>query len=363
MKKINQNLFKIAVICIPFLAGCNEESEKIIPEISYETWDVPVALTQLEKLPVHYRTTGSIVSDQRIEVASRAAGYIKKILVLEGEEVVEGQPLIKLDQSDVEGAIRQARAAVNKAGSALNDAATDLKRYRNLYKRGSVSENSLRKMRLQRDVARDTLGEAEAAHSTALSQQQYIDIASPVSGVVVARVKREGDLATPGSPILIVESRQGLLFKTNIAESQIQKIKTGDKVQIKIDALENEIDGVVARVVQSGDQLTHQYQVKISLENQDRLLSGMFGRALFQIGDVELPVIPASALIERGGLRGVFVLDDQNHVRFRWLQIGKEWEKGIEVRAGLNEGEKIVIVADARLHEGDLISEEGAAGE
>lgn len=363
MKRVNYPVVKIMVVCALFLAGCNDQPEKPLPESAYKSWDLPVTLANVEKVPINYSTTGSVVSDQRIDVASRVAGYIKQILVLEGEKVVEGQPLIKLDQSDVEGAIRQAKAAMSKAISSLKDAETDLERYQNLYKRGSVSENSLRKMRLQRDVARDTQGEAQAALNTALSQQQYINITSPVTGVVVARVKREGDLATPGSPILIVESRQGLLFKTDVAESQIRKINLGDLVQIKIDALDKTVRGVVARIVQAGDQLTHRYQVKIALASQDSLLSGMFGRALFQVGETDLPVIPASALFERGGLRGVFVLDDHNHVHFRWLQVGKKWEKGIEVRAGLKGGERIVAVADARLHEGDLINEEGSASE
>jgi len=363
MKIMNTPRLKTIVICLFFLTACNDSADKRPPEATYKTWSLPVVLTKVETLPIHYSATGFVVSDQRIEVASRAVGYIKELLVHEGEKVVEGQPLVKLDPSDVKGAIRQAKAAVNKATSALKDASTDLERYENLYKRGSVSENSLRKMRLQRDVAKATQGEAQAALNTARSQQQYINITSPVTGVVVARMKREGDLATPGLPILVVESRQGMLFKTEVAESQIRKVGLGDLVQVNIDALDRTLAGVVARVVQAGDQLTHRYQVKIALASQGELISGMFGRAHFQVGSVDLPVIPRSALVERGGLSGVFVLDDDSHVYFRWLQIGEQRGSLLEVRVGLKGGERIVSVADARLHEGDLIQEEGSASE
>ena len=345
------------------LAGCSDQTATTTTKIDFKTWNLPVAEVVVEELPINYSTTGSVVSDQRIDVTSRTTGYIREIIVREGERVVKGQSLIILDDADVEGAIRQAQAAVNKATSALHDAETDLERYEDLFKSGSISENKLRKTRLQRDVAHDTQREAQAALNTALAQRQYIRISSPVTGVVVARQKRDGDLATPGAPILTVESSQGLLFETHVAESRIGKIWQGDVVQVSIDALDEPLEGVIARLVPAGDPLTRRYLVKISLPKQEGLLSGMFGRTHFRIGAEASPVISPEALVKRGGLQGVFVLDSQNHIHFRWLQTGKIWSDRIEVRAGLQGGERIVAVTDARIREGDLISLEGVPGE
>ena len=344
------------------LVGCNDQTGKSA-EVVYKTWRLPVTEVVVEELPINYSSIGSIVSDQRIDIASRTTGYIREIVVKEGEQVIKGQPMILLDDADVEGAIRQARAAVNNAASSLRDAEADLERYEALFKRESVSENRLRKIRLQRDMAHDTLSGGQAALNTALSQRQYIRISSPVTGVVVARHKREGDLATPGAPILTVESSQGLLFETYVAESQIMKIRQGDAVQVNIDALEETIGGVVARVVHAGDPMTRRYLVKIALPKQTGLLSGMFGRTHFRVGSEAAPVISPAALIERGGLQGVFVVDSENHISFRWVQAGKTWDERIEIRSGLQGGERIVAVTDARLHEGDLIRPAGGADE
>ena len=344
------------------LAGCSEDVETPVTEV-HKTWQLPVSTVVIAELPVNYSTTGSVVSDQRIAVTSRTTGYISEILVLEGAQVTKGQDLVLLDDADVEGAIRQAQAAKSKAKTTLTDAQTDLKRYEDLFERGSVSESVLRKTRLKHDVARDTLGEARAALNTAVAQRKYIRIISPVTGVVVARHKQDGDLATPGAPILTVESNQELLFETYVAESRIGKIKPDDAVQVNIDALDVTLAGVIARVVPAGDPVTRRYLVKVTLPEQDGLLSGMFGRARFQLGTVPAPVIPPSAMLERGGLRGVFVVDDEDRVHFRWLHTGKVWHDRIEVRVGLQGGERIVAMTDNRLRDGDLVSPEGVSGE
>ena len=362
-RQIKQWRLLMLLIIFLFFAGCNEQTETSIKKTTHKTWDVPVTDVLIDELPINYNTTGSVVSDQRIEVTSRTTGYIRKIVVREGEPVTKGQALITLDEADIEGAIRQTQATVNKATSSLHDAKTDLTHYKKLYKRGSVSESNLRKIQLQYDVGVDTLAEAQAALNTARSQRQYIHITSPITGVVVIRHKREGDLATPGIPILTIESNQSLLFETFVAESRIGTIRQGDAVPVSIDALDKKLNGVVARVVSAGDPLTRRYQVKIALPEHEGLLTGMFGRALFHIGYETVPVISPLALTERGGLKGVFVVNNKNQIHFRWLQIGQSWDKRIEVRAGLYGGERIIALADAAMREGDLVRAEANVNE
>lgn len=347
---------KLSSIFIPILlviAGCNDEV--VISSKVEKTWDAAVLKVKKVKLPINYKSIGSVVSDQRIGVASRATGFIRNILVSEGDFVSKGQLLISLDSSDVEGAIEQAKAAVNSAKLAVIDADLDVERYKDLFTRGSISENTMRKTQLFRDRAKDSLVKAETALSTAQSQRQYIQILSEIQGVVVERHLRKGDLAIPGKPILTIESSQELFFDTYVAESQISKIHKGAKVDVFIDALKQKVEGVIARVVPAGDSTTRRYKVKIVLKNNNELLSGMFGRVNFVLGEKSAVVIPTSALIERGGLRGVFVINENKEAHFRWLQLGSKVEGSVEVRSGLLANENIVLHAKAQIREGDFI--------
>ncbi len=356
-----QNLIFLSLLFV--LVACNEPQSKSIKKIDYKTWHKPITKVVIETLPIHYSSTGSIISDERIDVTSRTSGYIRKIVVREGENVIKGQPLIMLDETDIKGTINLAKTKVNKATSSLQDAKTDLKHYKKLFKRGSVSENTLRKTKLHHDVAIDVLAEAQTSLKTAISQQQYINITSPITGIVVVRHKHKGDLATPGTPILTIESNYDLLFETFVAETQIGKISQGDEVQVSIDALDKTFKGVIARLVPAGDPITRRYKVKISLAKQERLLSGMFGRALFHIGTKSMPMVATSAITERGGLKGVFILDNDNKIHFRWLQLGKIVNQQVEVRAGLKGGERIITIIDTKMREGDVINSEGISNE
>jgi len=349
-------MYKLAIVSLCFLTlltGCNDENE--VKTFTPELWNISILPISTRSVPINYKSIGTVVSDQRIGVSSRSTGYIRDILVLEGNKVTKGQVLVALDSSEVDGAIEQAKSAVNSAKLAIKDADIDVQRYNDLFKRGSVSENQMRKTQLYRDRASDQLLEAETSLSVAKSQRKYIKISSEINGIVVERHLRNGDLATPGKPILTIESSQGLFFDTYVAESQIKNIKKGAKVNVYIDALNQEIEGFVARVIPAGDPVTRRYKVKIALSNYEGLLSGMFGRVNIVLGSKESIVIPQSSVIERGGLLGVFVVNNNNEARFRWLQLGSHYLNDIEVRAGLIAGEKIILAANPEINEGDIV--------
>ncbi len=344
--------FSIGLIAI---TGCQNSETEQSKEL--KSWEVTALSVKTTSLPIHFKSIGTVVSDQRIDVSSRATGYIKNILVREGDKVSKGQILISLDDSDVEGAIKQAKASVNTAKLAVHDADIDVERYKDLFEQGSISDNRMRKTQLFRDRAHDNLDAAKTALSTAQSQRQYIEISSEVNGVVVDKHLRKGALATAGRPILTIESSQGLFFDTYVAESQISKIKKGEKVSVFIDALNQSIAGSIARVVSAGDSASRRYKVKVALKNHDGLLSGMFGRINFVLGKKTSIVIPESALIERGGLVGVFVIDEHQEAHFRWLNLGAKHLENIEVRAGLQANEKIILSSKHHIREGYTVKE------
>ena len=317
--------------------------------------DLPI-LKVTAGAPLEYTSVGSVVSDQRVDVSSRLSGYIREIRVHEGDRVRHGQVMARLDAADVDGGIRQSQAGVAAADAAFRDAQADLERFERLYERGSVSENELRKIRLKHDASRESLNQARALADTARSQRDYSEIRSPVDGIVVARTKRAGDLALPGVPILTLESGHGLLFETFVAGEHLAAIAPGQAVDVRIDGLDRAIKGTVARVVSSADPVTRSYPVKITLPESDGLVPGRFGRAAFVLGQSPSMIVPSKALVERGGLRGVFLVERDNTARFRWLRIGREWTDRVEVTAGLQGGERLVATADSALRDGDTIT-------
>lgn len=309
----------------------------------------------LRSVPVLYSVTGSVMSDERVEISSRIAAYVRSLEVTEGQRVALGDPLATLDSKDVDAAVRVAEAERGRARAAQRDAARDLEDSQGLYKRALVAEAQVRKARLQWEVASEGLAAAEAALSRAVAERQYVRIISPVAGVVVARHRREGDLASPGMPLITVEADTALLFETFVSEQRVQQIRVGDAVRLRFDALDATLDSQVLRVVPSGNPATRGFRVKISLPEGAGLLPGMFGRAQFTVGEQNALVVPPRAIVERGGLRGVYVLDAQDLARFRWLRTEHPVPEGVMVPAGLDAGERIVLDPPGDLREGDRV--------
>lgn len=350
-------LFCFLVIVATGLNACSPDKELLPQERA-----LALATTQVveESLPLHYTAVGNIVSDHRVEISSKIAGYIRSIEVVEGTSVQRGQLLVSLDDNDVRAAITQARSVLSSAKAQLDDAEADLKRYQSLLDEDSISEARVRKTRLLRDTAKDRLNSANAALSRALSQRQYTTIKSPVDGLVVARYGRNGDLANPGVPILSVESKDGLLFQTYLPEQHLDIVKVGDTVSLDLNSQPGTIKGKILRLVPSADPVTRRFKVDIAFPEesltQKSLIPGMFGRTHFLLGSIIHPVIPTAALFERGGLEGVFVLGDDKRARFRWLRLGRKLSSTTEVIAGLKGGETILSKAQPGLPEGSLIT-------
>ena len=141
-----------------------------------------------------------------------------------------------------------------------------------------------------------------------------------------------------------------------MAESRIADIHVNDPVSVDIDGINEKIEGHVQSIVNVADPVTRSCLVKISLPPAKGLRLGMFSRVIFNTGTADTIYIPAEALVERGGLKGVFVINGENKIKFRWLRTGRESGSFIEVVSGLSRDERIVATANSNMKDGDIVS-------
>lgn len=341
-------------------AGCGGDPDQPVALLA-----VSVVLAPVRHQPVtrYYTVPGHVISDERIQLSSRISGFIENLDVHEGDQVRRGQVLVRIDQADVSGAIRQASAALESAQADLADAEDDVRKFAALAKNGSIPTDTLRKAEVRRDVAEARLAEVRASLDTARAQRAYTTIVSPVDGLVIARLAQVGDLATPGVPVIEIDASRSLLFQTFVAESRVADIGPDTPAWLRLDAIDDEMQGQVLHVVPSGDLVTRRYEVKIGLPCVAGLLPGMFGRARFAVGTDRPLLVPRAALVERGGLSGVFRAGDAGRAEFRWIRTRREFADTLEVTAGLVEGDQVVIAPPPALRDGDRLEFGGAKAE
>lgn len=315
----------------------------------------PVTRVELVDIPITYTVPGSVVSDGRVDVSSRVVGFIEQLDVREGNKVSRGDLLVRIDQTDIDEAIRQAQAGVRASQEDLEDAERDVEKYGKLIQTGAVATETLRKAKVRLDIAGATLDKTRSALAAAEAQKGYATITNPVDGVIVSVAKRRGEMATAGSTILTVESHEVLLFKAFVAESSLALIDPKTPVTVRIDTLKDTpFRGKIRGIVPSGDDITRRYEINVILPNDPSLVPGMFGRAQILLGMRKAPAVPRNAVVRRGGLDGVFVLDGKV-ARFRWLRIGRELDDSVEVLAGLSGGETILAAGNDAVRDGSGI--------
>ena len=349
-----QRLVALATLVALVCTGCHP-ADTAPAQAPRHTWpDQPVLQATLRSEPGGSHA-GSVGPESRVDISSRVGAAIRQLLVQEGDRVQRGQTLVRLDGADVEAAIRQAAAAKSAAEAGWRNAQSDTEKYGLLFERGMLADMEWRRLQLRLQNTREALKQAEAALDAARAQQAYVTITSPFDGVVTARVRQAGDMAMPGQPILTLESVDRMAFEVFIPIGQGAELTPGLAVPVRIDGLDQPVPGRVSRVVPSGDAVTRRYLVRISLAATPGLAAGMFGRVGFGALQEQALVLPAQALVERGGLRGVFVVDAASSARFRWVRTGRQWPQGIEITAGLQAGERVLAQVDPQLREGDLV--------
>ncbi len=154
---------------------------------------------------------------------------------------------------------------------------------------------------------------------------------------------RDAETDVPGLPIVTLESLDGQVFEIHLPAELLGSVKPGDPAAVTLDGRTDPIKGTVTQAVHSADPVTRTGVVKIALPKGDRILTGTFGRAAIAGNASEKGIfIPKSAITNRGGLDGCFVIRD-GHAEFHWLRLGTTLPDGSrEADAGLK-GDEILV--------------------
>jgi membrane fusion protein, multidrug efflux system len=260
----------------------------------------------------------------------------------------DSQPRTAVDRATAAALATQQQLIGADADLAL--AESTLRRYQNLYEKKSVSPQEFDEVKARqqaalarRDVAKAGQAQAQAALSQARTSLDYTRIRAPFDGIVTQKKADSGTLASPGMPIFTVEDVRRYRLEVTVNENDLRYVRTGQQVSVSIDALDNaNLKGKVVQIVPAADAASRTFLVKIDLPSDAHLRSGLFGRAQFSRGERQILLIPHSAVVERGQLQGIYVLDQDKVASLRYITLGKSSAAGVEVLAGLQDGEHLV---------------------
>lgn len=289
------------------------------------------------------RLDGRIEAVQQSTVSAQTSGTIVALPVDVDDVVNAGDLIAQLDDTEQRARLNQARATASEAQASFLDAQQRFDRIGPLAERGVASQAELDQARNQLSAAEARLAQAQASVDQAEEQLSYTRIVAPYGGIVTERHVEVGEAVSPSTPLLSGFSLEALRVVVSIPQRYADLARQQRTASVTLN------DG---RVLPTGemtffpyaDPNTHAFRVRMDLTETDgQLFPGMLVRVGLPVGERAALWVPSAALLRRGELRAVYVLDDLDQPRLRQIRTGVERNGRIEVLSGLSEGERVMV--------------------
>jgi len=376
-----------------------KKAEKKNPGFTRSAVAVDTYVVQRKDLIKKIPLVGQTVADAQIDIAAKYAGRVTQVAVVLGDKVTAGQVLVIQDTGDVELAMAQNRAALRqaeadatqtqasyqadyqKAEADYQRTLANYERYKSLYEMGAIAREQL-------DTVQQTMINAKSAFDALVNQvssgaapaaiegkQAAVDKASsaidalakqrddliltaPREGMIVYRQVEVGAYVTPGQKLLSLVDNSQLYVECQIPEQDAALLRPGLIVPVDVEALGKKYTAQIVFVSTAKDTGTQSYKVRLILTNPDALLkSGLFVRtAVDVLLRPQTLLVPDGAVQNKYGKYTVFVIDEQNRVTERPVELGLRTDAEVEIVGGLQDGDKVAASNLAKLRTGAVVT-------
>jgi len=281
-------------------------------------------------------------------------GRVEEILHHEGDRVARGELLARIESRDVTARVAQAEAAVAAARAMEHNARLMKERMERLHSRQAASRKNLDDAVAGHEAALADLSAAEEGVKVARVFRDYSEVRAPFAGRVAEKRIEVGDTAAPGMALFVVEDASKVKIEAQVPESVAGALALGDEVEVEVQG--ERLAARVSELLPAADPRSRTFTVRALLPNPDgRLRSGMFARVRLPGESRSVARVPEAAVVRRGPLTGVFVVDGDNVARLRWVTLGRLADSRYEVLTGLEAGERIVARPAPELEDGRVI--------
>jgi RND family efflux transporter MFP subunit len=333
-----------AIVLMVWLAGLLHFG-KIAPGLAPLKEAAPqgrLLVVQETEIPRELEVLGAVMSKSLSQVSSQVPGRVVKIWVEAGVRVKPGAPLVTLSDAEYKAKVDQAKAATARAQAQLTQAAADYKRYQFLYKEGAASPQEFDAMAARFKSAQAAVAQAQAGLAEAATLKGYTVVKAPETAVVAERKVAVGDLAQPGQSLLSLYNPDVLQIEGEVNDNYREQVKVGEPVHITVPAVNFQADLPLTEIFPISAAGSRTFKVRTALLKNPGLMPGMFARLSLPLGSSRGILIPKDAVQTVGQLTMVKVLVDRT-AQMRQVKLGREVDDQVEVLAGLQPGDQIVV--------------------
>ncbi|MFM7548883.1 MAG: efflux RND transporter periplasmic adaptor subunit [Cyanobacteriota bacterium] len=308
-------------------------------------------------LPGVVTATGELQAVQRVNISPRRQGLLEALFVEEGDQVITGQPLARMDGGDLDDRIAEFRSNLKVAEAQLIRTRSEWERRRELYRRSAITVDDY-----NRALSAFRADEATVQAARERLQQREVErrelvVRAPFSGVITQRYADPGSFVTPTTTAAavagatsssIVELAQGLEAVAKVPESDIGRIRLGQSASVRVDAFpDRRFAAAVKRITPRAVKVNNVTSFDVVLRFLDavpQLRIGMTADVDFQTGAVRAEtLVPTVAIVTEAGRPGVLVPGKDNKPKFQPVELGISGGRNTQILSGLKPGSRVFI--------------------
>lgn len=304
----------------------------------------PVVPVRLIRLPRSESAVGTIRAVHETSIGSRLLARVEEVDLKAGQEVKAGDVLVRLNDTDLQARLEQAKAAVSRAEAARAQAASDEQRYAKLAASKSISRQEHEKTATALQEAEANLLQARESVKEVAAMLEWATIRSPLTGIVIDKKVDVGDMVTPGQMLATLFDPKRMQLVASVRESLTRQLQVGQDIGVLVEGLDKQCSGTVSEIVPEAQSTSRTFQVKVTGPCPEGIYTGMFGRILIPLEEEDVLVVPRRAVRKVGQLELVDVAERGAASR-RAIRTGRTLGDDVEVLSGLREGEQVVASA------------------
>lgn len=314
---------------------------------------VPVVAVGAQAVAGSAEFDGSLQAVRQSVLSAQASGRIATLSVKAGDRVKAGQVLAVIDDRATQAGVAQAQAGVAQAQASLANARAAYERTKELRAQGFIAQAALDSALAQYRAAEAGAAAARAGQTQASVAQGFTRLTAPYDGWVLATHAEAGALAMPGAPILTVYAPQPIRAVVHVPASQQPLSLAASQVEVQLPGTDKWVSPAAKTTVPAADPVSQTVEWRLNLSDADgagqvpgRQVKVRFVGSAAQAAPQRL-VVPATALLRRGELTGVYVVttkgDAAKGFALRAVRTGATHGDGVEVLAGLKAGDQVAL--------------------
>lgn len=286
---------------------------------------------QMRDIELTYPAEAVVEAVRQATVAAQVPGRVVDVRVDAGARVKQGETLMRIDA-------REAAEGVAGAQAQLAQAKASYERTRSLVERKFMSPSALDQAEAAYKAARAAAGASGATLSHAL-------VTAPLSGIVSQRHTELGEMAAPGKPLVTVFDPKGMRVVASVPQYKLAEIRKMARAKVEFPETGLWVDATRVEILPSADPRSHTITVRIGLpDNLEGVIPGMAARAHFVTGQGAKLTVPAAAILRRGEVTAVYVIDEKGQPHLRQVRPGEAFAGGrLEILAGIRPGDRVAL--------------------